>query len=347
MNVILLSGSIQAIYFALVLAMKKDKLFSHRLLMLFFFMIAALLSFDYVNSIRYSLSLFHFGSILVLFMGVISWWHVQSIIRFGKLPFSELIHILPLLITGILCFFEVVSAPTIRVLSYMGLLSYLIAIYLYEKKYEAIISQSLSSENSYTKHWLKILSVSMIIVSVSGVISYSPVVAKMLNLSIYQDIIVGIILTLCVFFLGYISTNKLTIPRNRTQAGKIKKEQNALLEDKLLNYMESKRPHLNPELSLNDLAKEMHVNSLDLTPIIHAISGKNFRQFINAYRVEEVKSEILKGAASEYTLLAIAFDCGFNSKASFNRVFKENTGLTPGEFVKSVSKKGSTGNFHA
>ena len=62
----------------------------------------------------------------------------------------------------------------------------------------------------------------------------------------------------------------------------------------------------------------------------------NFNDFINNYRVEDVKKAFDKGEHKKTTLLGIAFDCGFNSKATFNRAFKKNTGISPKEYLKKV-----------
>jgi len=62
---------------------------------------------------------------------------------------------------------------------------------------------------------------------------------------------------------------------------------------------------------------------------------KNFNDFINEFRIAEVKEKLQKGDAENLTLLGIAFDCGFNSKATFNRAFKKFTGVSPKEFQAS------------
>jgi AraC-like DNA-binding protein len=60
----------------------------------------------------------------------------------------------------------------------------------------------------------------------------------------------------------------------------------------------------------------------------------NFYDFVNAYRIEEVKNKLNDPALKYLTLLGIALDSGFNSKTTFNRVFRQVTGITPTEFQK-------------
>ena len=62
---------------------------------------------------------------------------------------------------------------------------------------------------------------------------------------------------------------------------------------------------------------------------------------MNEYRVEEVKKRMVDPAYKNLTILAIAYDSGFNSKSSFNTIFKELTGMTPSAYQQSVSGKDS------
>lgn len=94
-----------------------------------------------------------------------------------------------------------------------------------------------------------------------------------------------------------------------------------------------------PDISLNDLAGELAIHPNYLSQIINEKASKSFYDFINAYRVDEFKRLIEIPQNHQFTLMALAYDCGFNSKSSFNRYFKKTTGQTPSEYFKSVTAK--------
>ena len=103
-----------------------------------------------------------------------------------------------------------------------------------------------------------------------------------------------------------------------------------------MKFIEDEKPYLDNELTIYSLAAQLNLPPYILSQLINQHSGKNFFDFINQYRVEQVKEKIRDQSHYRQTLLAIALDCGFNSKSSFNRVFKKITDQTPREFVKSL-----------
>lgn len=106
-------------------------------------------------------------------------------------------------------------------------------------------------------------------------------------------------------------------------------------------YMHIEKPYLNRELTIYDLSAQLKIPRHFLSEVINEHMGKNFYNLVNEYRVEEVKQRIVDPEYSNLTILAIAYDSGFNSKSSFNTIFKEKTGQTPSEYQKSVSAKNS------
>jgi AraC-like DNA-binding protein len=104
----------------------------------------------------------------------------------------------------------------------------------------------------------------------------------------------------------------------------------------LESFMEKGKPYLDPEINLPRLAESLNMPSHYLSQVINEHFGSNFFEFINRYRVEEIKRRIDDPAYKNLTILGIAFESGFNSKSAFNRVFKNTTGLTPSEYKRSL-----------
>lgn len=107
------------------------------------------------------------------------------------------------------------------------------------------------------------------------------------------------------------------------------------IDNKLLKYIQDEKPYLNPELSLQELADKLEVTRHRLSRIINQHHNKNFFEYINFYRVEEVKSKMDNSENKHFKLISLAYDSGFNSKATFNRIFKQMTNMTPSQYFTS------------
>ncbi|WP_462250646.1 helix-turn-helix domain-containing protein [Ferruginibacter sp.] len=105
-------------------------------------------------------------------------------------------------------------------------------------------------------------------------------------------------------------------------------------KSKISVLMESEKIYEDPELSLTQVAKQLKTNPSLLSKIINQGFQLNFNDFINNYRITAVKEKLQAGEQKKQTLLGIAYDCGFNSKATFNRAFKKTTGASPKEWLK-------------
>jgi AraC-like DNA-binding protein len=108
------------------------------------------------------------------------------------------------------------------------------------------------------------------------------------------------------------------------------------LNEKLLHYMEDEKPYLDPELSLPQLADALAVPRNLLSGVINRFQKINFYEFVNTYRVDEVKRLMQDESNKHLKLISLAYDAGFNSKASFYRIFKQMTKMTPTEYLNSL-----------
>jgi AraC-like DNA-binding protein len=104
--------------------------------------------------------------------------------------------------------------------------------------------------------------------------------------------------------------------------------------ERLLALMAEQRPWLEPELTLAELAQRLGTHASLLSRVINAGCGQNFNDFINSYRVAEARRLLADPHFAHYSLVGVALESGFNSKSTFNRVFKKLDGRAPSEVAR-------------
>lgn len=109
-----------------------------------------------------------------------------------------------------------------------------------------------------------------------------------------------------------------------------------LLKNKLQELMEEQHPFLDPDLSLKSLANLLAIPERKMSTLLNQYMNTSFHDYINGYRVDEVKRKLSNPNNNTYTLLAIALDSGFSSKTSFNRTFNKMTNMSPSEYKKAI-----------
>jgi len=165
----------------------------------------------------------------------------------------------------------------------------------------------------------------------------------------------------CVFGLGglfwiYIKRNdqKNTIKKTKREVDGInvitEKYKNSSLspedrisfKQKIAKVIEEEKVYLNHDLTQASFAQKLALSSHHLSEVLSFEFDTNFYQLINSYRIEEAKRLLGLPTNKNYKILAVAYDSGFKSKTTFNRVFKEQTGYTPTEYREKMNKSGST-----
>ncbi|WP_155839595.1 helix-turn-helix domain-containing protein [Aquimarina latercula] len=107
---------------------------------------------------------------------------------------------------------------------------------------------------------------------------------------------------------------------------------------KIKEFMAEEKPFLNPDLNLTQLSQMLKIPASVISETINSGFDKNFNDFVNSYRVKEVQKMLKEGKQQQLSLLGIAYECGFNSKATFNRVFKKLTNTSPSQYSASQNK---------
>ncbi|GAB3231384.1 AraC family transcriptional regulator [Algoriphagus aestuariicola] len=137
---------------------------------------------------------------------------------------------------------------------------------------------------------------------------------------------------------GYFRMRSITVEPIRKKEKPSQNEPNSPEMDLILRAMEIDELYRNPELNLSLLSEKTGLPSKTLSKILNQSRGVNFNDFVNSYRVEAFCREAEKAENSKLTLQGIAFDCGFNSSATFQRTFKKFKGDTPKSYFQARKK---------
>jgi len=205
--------------------------------------------------------------------------------------------------------------------------------------YQRIIQQEVSNTENVDISWVRFLMAVFLLINLFFLFN---LVAMMHRDGIRPGITGGVIFSMAVFALGYKGLLQKEIFKKETEKvpeGKINQpayQADQAQIDQLLKHMTEKKPYLDPELTLSSLAKEVSMSRSQLSVLINEGIGDNFYDFVNKYRVEQVKKLMIDPAMKNYSMLGLALEAGFKSKSTFNLIFKRFTGLTPTEYRKNL-----------
>lgn len=125
------------------------------------------------------------------------------------------------------------------------------------------------------------------------------------------------------------------VPHQQTDEEVLNPARRKVLLEKLQTFLATEKPFLNPELTISELADQVGIPRFFITDILKNELNLNFFTLIQDYRIEEVKIKLRDVKWHDASVLQIALESGFNSKSSFNALFKQYTGMTPSDYRKS------------
>ena len=284
-----------------------------------------------------------------------------SLLFKSKFRWIDLIHFSPFIVAFIIGFYESNNITLNSVLLNIGLkvlvsIAYFILSLKLLEKHRKNVEDHFSQIENIDLKWLSFIvkiGLGTYLIYLSLMILWSLNLTELEHIDSYPNFIV-------LFFILPISYYSLNSPlvfsqlNNYVSQGLLDASEEEISKIEVKELVSSEKAHelfiklehriIEKELfcienlTLEDLAKEIEVHSKYLSYIINSQSGKNFFDFINSFRVKEFNKRVLDERNKSLTFLAIAFDCGFNSKSAFNRSYKNEMGITPTEFIKQHSK---------
>jgi AraC-like DNA-binding protein/NADH:ubiquinone oxidoreductase subunit 6 (subunit J) len=216
---------------------------------------------------------------------------------------------------------------------------------IYHKK----IENEFSHTDELDIEWIKSFLVVFILIYVVLFIA----LFFLVHLDFFTDYnkIIAFIFAVSIYILGYKGVKQQTIPKpieadelangdnvnntTRKEGQTVQEADNEVPEkliEKIRIYMKERKPYLDPDITLSEMANELEIGRNALSFAINKGFKQNFFSFINKYRVEEVITFLDDPEKENQNFLRLGYDAGFNSKATFNHIFKKYTGFTPKEY---------------
>ena len=332
---IYISGSFLALFLGLLILSKKKKRPYDYILGIWLLLISVHIAVFYLQEIALNIPLnwIALNAVFPLLQGVFLYLYTGLLLQKIQFKPSTWLHFLPFIIFSIL-----ITGFGGDVIHGLLILSVVLSGFIYI----AMSFQMTGGFHSFFKHnnhWLKIL------VSGLGLVWLIFIVIGMsshlLGFSPVRHEIIFVSVNIFVFAVGYFGLKEGHILQEPQVKGKYDSSP-LLAQDfdkiglQLDTLMEGKRVFLNPNLKIGNLANELSMPTHYLSQYFNVSLNTNYYDYINSLRIAELKSRISDGQLDSLSLLGLAYDCGFNSKATLNRVFKKQTGQTPSGYIKSL-----------
>lgn len=369
MQNLLLIGTFESLTFAILLFfIKRNRVVSDALLALFFLILALTMflvwmdDFNREHHFKYPIFLFT-ASPLLLLHGPALWFYIKSLTKqhfvFKKLYLLHLLPFMAMVIHHAIVFYSLpvgqkvelaisedfmncISFPVFLTMIVISPFAYFIWGLILLKRYNNQLKNYFSKVNDIDLKWLKtLLWVSILFYAVTNiafvfltsVVSFHDMQLLSFAFSTFYVLFLGFYghrqVNLFASFNPVVELESIESPKlveNLTVA-------DDLFVSQLLELMNQEKPFLNPDLYLSGLSSMLNKSPEYISGVLNNQLNLNFYDFINNYRVNEFKKVCRLPENKNFTIIAIAYSCGFNSKATFYRVFKLATGHTPSEYM--------------
>jgi len=363
---VLYIGISQSFFAGLLIATKKPLTTANRLMAAWLFMICIEMIFALINSTvieMYSFPFvtFTYGPLLYLYIVFMTgpdkkfnWLSLLHFIPFAAFFTVSVVFRSEPLVRDLRTFFRPDKLISLRIIYsvcfFCSITIYSILGFIEIARHQENLKNLVSfTSQKITLNWLKILAISFYVVFfVLFILGGLKIIGNFIPFDPYF-VIFGFIALFSIVYSFYgikqpvifgeivhHSTDEKKETEKYSKSG-LKDSQAEKYLKKLLDYMETGKPFLDGDLTIHDLSRKTGISRHHITQVLNEKYKRNFFMFINEYRVKEVMERFSDPKYNNYTILAIAFDSGFNSKTTFNSFFKSQTGMTPSAYREKMT----------
>ena len=283
--------------------------------------------------------LFFFGPFLHLYISYI-------IDKNRKFTVLSLLHFAPALIIILLSglHYPEIVISILSVLKILHVLVYSIVAIIRVKKVERKMQQVYSSFSKGNLRWIKWLVLWFLVTfAYLALIGTIILITEGRMSTFFSEEFTILIITVWIisfWYRGFRQPEILNLIGNEetvkySHSG-LNDEKKRVYFDKMNDYLNNSRIFLDPDLTIKDLSEDLDIPLMELSQVINEIGQVGFFDYINRFRVEEFIKKIKNDEDEKVTILALAYDCGFNSKSAFYSAFKKVTRLSPGMYKKGL-----------
>jgi AraC-like DNA-binding protein len=363
---VLYIGISQSFFAGLLISTKKPFTTANRLMATWLFLICTELIFALINSTvlemySFQFILFTYGPLMFLYVKFMTkpekkfnWLALLHFIPFVVFFTVSVIFRAEPLVRDLRSFFVADKLISLRIVYgtcfFLSITIYSILAFIEIRRHQKNLKNLVSfTSNVITLNWLKIISISFyfayfilfILGGLNMIGNYVPfdpyfVIFCFITLFSFAYSFYGIKQPVIFGQVVISNGDDKKETEKYTKSGLSDKKADDLLQ-KLISFVETNKPYIDRDLSIHDLSALTGISRHHITQILNEKHGRNFFTFINEYRIKEVIERFSDPKFNNYTILAIAFDAGFNSKTTFNSIFKSQTGLTPSQYREKMT----------
>jgi len=285
-------------------------------------------------------------NVFLLFFGPFLLFYISYIIdKNRKISLVSLLHFAPalfiILFSGL--HFPEILISTLSVFKILHVLVYSIVAIIRVKKIETKMQQVYSSFSRGNLRWIKWLVLWFLATFVYlALIGTIILITNGKLSSFFSEDLTILIITIWIlsfWYRGFRQPELLNLIENdestKYSHSRLNDQKKRNHFDKMNDYLNRSQIFLDPDLTIKDLSEDLEIPLMELSQVINEIGQVGFFDYINRLRVEEFIKKMKNDEDEKVTFLALAFDCGFNSKSAFYSAFKKVTKMSPGLYKKS------------